>query len=107
MKCCFSGDLVHPLPYAPDIHFESLSSSLADMKNSNLGKAEAGSSIAALFICAQIDFPREEDVVWLHVDMATPVHSGDRATGYGPALVLSLLGKDTDVPLLKDVFTTG
>jgi probable aminopeptidase NPEPL1 len=34
----YSGDLVHPMPYCPDLYFPDLASSLADMKNSNLGK---------------------------------------------------------------------
>jgi probable aminopeptidase NPEPL1 len=29
-----SGDLVHPLPYTPELHFAEFSSVLADMKNS-------------------------------------------------------------------------
>lgn len=29
-----SGDLVHPLPYAPDLHFSEFASAVADMKNS-------------------------------------------------------------------------
>ena len=32
-----SGDLMHPLPYFPDLHFADLKSEIADMKNSNLG----------------------------------------------------------------------
>lgn len=35
-----SGDLAHPLPYAPDLHFSDLKSQVADFKNSNLGKME-------------------------------------------------------------------
>ncbi len=35
-----SGDLVHPLPYCPDLHFPDLKSAVADMRNSNLGKMQ-------------------------------------------------------------------
>ena len=42
-----SGDLVSPLPYCPDLRFPDLKSSLADMKNSNLGKTEGPASAVA------------------------------------------------------------
>lgn len=29
-----SGDLTHPLPYSPELHFSEFASALADMKNS-------------------------------------------------------------------------
>lgn len=29
-----SGDLVHPLPYSPELHFSEFASVMADMKNS-------------------------------------------------------------------------
>lgn len=29
-----SGDLAHPLPFAPELHFSEFSSAVADMKNS-------------------------------------------------------------------------
>jgi probable aminopeptidase NPEPL1 len=64
-----SGDLVHPLPYAPDLHFSDLKSQIADMKNSNLGNMEGPpSSIAGLFIASHVDFPT--DINWTHVDIA-------------------------------------
>ena len=30
-----SGDLVHPLPYSPEMHFSEFASAVADMKNSS------------------------------------------------------------------------
>ena len=33
-----SGDLCHALPYCPELHMPDLQSTVADMKNSNLGK---------------------------------------------------------------------
>ncbi|KAI6244135.1 CYTOSOL-AP domain-containing protein [Aphelenchoides fujianensis] len=91
-----SGDLVHPLPYAPELHFASnLKSAVADMKNTNL----SGRAVAGLFIGAHVDFP--QDVAWLHVDMAGCVLASDRATGYGVALVCQLLSKHLDVDLTK------
>uniref|UniRef100_A0A914WLW8 Leucyl aminopeptidase n=1 Tax=Plectus sambesii TaxID=2011161 RepID=A0A914WLW8_9BILA len=52
------------------------------------------------FIGAHINFT--DDVDWLHFDMAAPSEAAERATGYGPALLISLLGKHhTDLPLLN------
>lgn len=55
-------------------------------------------AIAGLFIGAQIDFGKGLD--WLHVDLAGPAFS-DRATGYGPALLTSLLSEHIDVEVAK------
>jgi probable aminopeptidase NPEPL1 len=41
-----SGDLAHPLPYAPDLHFSDLKSEIADMKNSNLGTMQGVSLVS-------------------------------------------------------------
>ena len=40
---------------------------------------------------------------WLHIDLAAPVHSGERATGYGVALLNALFGGYSCDPLLKCV----
>uniref|UniRef100_A0A1I7SM94 CYTOSOL_AP domain-containing protein n=2 Tax=Bursaphelenchus xylophilus TaxID=6326 RepID=A0A1I7SM94_BURXY len=95
-----SGDLVHPLPYAPDLHFSDLKSQVADMKNSNLGSMEGPpSAIAGLFIASHIDFT--EDVNWIHLDIAAPAFKNDRATAFGPPLICSVLSEHLDVPLLN------
>lgn len=85
-----SGDLVHPLPYSPELHFAEFASAVADMKNSVADRSNATSSCAGLFIAAHLgfDFPGN----WIHIDMAYPVHSGERATGYGVALLPTLFG---------------
>ncbi|KAI1732437.1 cytosol aminopeptidase family, catalytic domain-containing protein [Ditylenchus destructor] len=86
--------MVHPLPYAPDLHFPDLKSTLADMTNANFGKKDGPpSAIAGLFIGAHIDFSDEVD--WLHVDIAALGWDGERGTGYGPALIAALLAKHT------------
>lgn len=94
-----SGDLVHPLPYCPELHFSEFVSCLADMKNSVADRSNAQPSCAGLFIAAQIgfDFPG----IWLHVDMAAPVQCGERATGYGVALLASLFGHSSSCSLLQ------
>lgn len=95
-----SGDLVSPMLFAPDLFYSDLKSPIADMRNSNLGKMDGPpSAVAGLFIGAHIDFG--EGIRWLHLDIAAPAESGDRATGYGPALFSTLLGKYTNVPILN------
>uniref|UniRef100_A0A8R1IJ44 CYTOSOL_AP domain-containing protein n=1 Tax=Caenorhabditis japonica TaxID=281687 RepID=A0A8R1IJ44_CAEJA len=95
-----SGDLVAPMLFCPDLFFSDLKSPVADMRNSNLGKMDGPpSAVAGLFIGAHIGFG--DGVKWLHLDIAAPAESGDRATGYGPALFSTLLGKYTTVPMLQ------
>jgi probable aminopeptidase NPEPL1 len=95
-----SGDLVHPLPYAPDLHFSDLKSQVADMKNANLGGMEGPpSSIAGLFIASHVDFA--SDFNWIHVDFAATAFANDRATGFGPALICSFLSKHIDAEVAQ------
>eukprot|EP00761_Pharyngomonas_kirbyi_P011975 gb/GECH01012001.1/.p1 GENE.gb/GECH01012001.1/~~gb/GECH01012001.1/.p1 ORF type:complete len:500 (+),score=144.91 gb/GECH01012001.1/:1-1500(+) len=82
-----SGDLVHPLIYAPEILRKEYHSAVADMKNSVKNRMNAQSSCAGLFIH---DHMVQYNGGWLHVDMAQPAFSGERATGYGVALILQL-----------------
>lgn len=96
-----SGDLIHALPFAPELHFVEFASTLADMKNSVADRNNAQPSCAGLFICSQLGF--EFPGVWMHVDMAYPVHCGERATGYGVALLLTLFGHCSKNPLLKEL----
>uniref|UniRef100_A0A915CQI9 Cytosol aminopeptidase domain-containing protein n=1 Tax=Ditylenchus dipsaci TaxID=166011 RepID=A0A915CQI9_9BILA len=60
-----SGDLVHALPYAPDLHFGDLKSAIADMTNVEGSGKYVGppSSTAGLFIAKHIDF--SDSVNWL------------------------------------------
>jgi len=96
-----SGDLLAPIVYCPELHFSEFASSVADMKNSVANRNNAQSSCAGLFIAANLgfDFPGS----WIHVDMASPVHCGERATGYGVALLSTLFGEHTTSALLKSV----
>ncbi|KHJ98215.1 cytosol aminopeptidase family, catalytic domain protein [Oesophagostomum dentatum] len=97
-----SGDLVAPMVFCPDLHFSDLKSPVADMRNSNLGKMEGPpSAIAGLFIGAHIDFG--EGIKWMHLDIASPAECGERATGYGTALLTYLFGHLTEAPM----FSTG
>lgn len=96
-----SGDLTHPLPYAPELHFQEFTSAVADMKNSVADRKNGQSSCAALFIASHIGF--DTKIRWIHVDMASPVSQGERATGYGPALLAVMFGTHSENSLLNDI----
>nr|CAD7449582.1 unnamed protein product [Timema bartmani] len=96
-----SGDLVFPILYCPELHFSEFSSAVADMKNSVTDRSNAQSSCAGLFISAHLgfDFPG----VWVHIDMASPVYVGERATGYGVAILSTLFGKFSNSEMLQSL----
>ena len=79
-----SGDLVHPLPFAPEFYKQEFASTVADMRNSVKNRANAQSSCAAQFIYWHIE---DSDVRWCHVDLAGPAFRSLRATGFGVALL--------------------
>ncbi len=85
-----SGDLVHPLVWAPEFHKKEFASEVADMKNSVKDRANAQSSCAAWFVYEHLD--RAWSGSWMHVDIAGPSTAEDRGTGFGVALLLELLG---------------
>lgn len=94
-----SGDLVHPLPYAPEFFRGEFKSAIADMKNSVKDRSNASCACAGQFIGNHLgDF--QNTGKWLHVDMASPVYtsSDERATGYGVALISNLLKQLNDQP---------
>ncbi|KAJ0391796.1 hypothetical protein P43SY_004869 [Pythium insidiosum] len=87
-----SGDLVHPVPYAPEFFRAEFKSTVADMKNSVKNRANGQVSCAGQFIANHLgDY--ETTGKWLHVDMAFPVKTDDdeRGTGFGVAFIQSLL----------------
>lgn len=96
-----SGDLLAPIIYCPELHFAEFASTIADMKNSVADRNNAQSSCAGLFVAAHLGF--DYPGIWMHVDMATPVHYGERATGYGVALLLSLFGSHTNCTMLQSI----
>ena len=87
-----SGDLCFPLPFAPELFRGEFSSPVADLRNSVKDRMNAQSSCAAQFIAESLAAVTPDGVAvkWLHVDMAGPVVSRDRATGYGVALLFAL-----------------
>lgn len=87
----YSGDLVHPIPYCPEFFKAEFSSKVADMKNSVRDRSNAQSSCAGQFIANHLDGFMEKGGEWLHIDMAGPASSNERGTGYGVALLYSLV----------------
>jgi len=85
-----SGDLCHPLLYAPELLMDEFKSEVADMKNSVKDRSNAQTSCAGHFIESHLAETYEGG--WIHVDMAGPAAVGERSSGYGVGLVLSLLG---------------
>ncbi|MBX2800832.1 MAG: leucyl aminopeptidase family protein [Myxococcales bacterium] len=86
-----SGDLVHPLPYAPELFRREFNSTVADMRNSVKDRSNAQSSCAGQFIGNHL-FAAGYTGPWLHVDMAGPSVSAHRGTGFGVGLLLSMIG---------------
>uniref|UniRef100_A0A3P9HYU8 Aminopeptidase like 1 n=1 Tax=Oryzias latipes TaxID=8090 RepID=A0A3P9HYU8_ORYLA len=100
-----SGDLAHPLVFCPELHFSEFTSAVADMKNSVADRENAQSSCAGLFIGSHLGF--DWPGVWVHVDIASPVHAGERATGFGVALLMALFGQASEDSLLNKVSPLG
>lgn len=100
-----SGEMLFPIVYAPELHFNEFKSSVADMKNSVACRTNAQCSCAGLFIGSHLfdDFFKPSPLIWIHVDMAYPVHAGERATGWGPALLLTLFGSFSKSSLLSNI----
>jgi len=85
-----TGDLVCPLPYAPEFYRKEFKSQIADMKNSVKDRGNAQASCAANFISEHLhpDF----NGGWLHVDLAGPAFIEDRGTGFGVGLAVAMIG---------------
>merc|ERR1712168_1214566 len=94
-----SGDLTFPAVFCPELQFPEFTSAVADMKNSVADRNNGQPSCAGLFIMANLGF--EFPGVWLHVDMAAPAHSGERATGHGVALLNTLFGASSRAEILQ------
>ncbi|MAE46093.1 MAG: peptidase M17 [Planctomycetes bacterium] len=79
-----TGELVHPLPYAPEFHRKEFVSTVADMRNSVKDRMNAQSSCAGEFIRWQLDGTKAR---WAHVDLAGPAMIAGRGSGFGAALL--------------------
>lgn len=84
-----TGDLLHPLPFAPELHRRELASNIADLRNSVKNRNNAQSSCAALFLHANL--PKDAPP-WAHIDMAAPATQSGKGTGYGVGLLLAVAG---------------
>jgi probable aminopeptidase NPEPL1 len=93
-----SGDLAHPLPFAPEFFQAEFKSAVADMRNSVKDRANAQSSCAGQFVYSHI---QDLNVPWLHIDLAGPAQAGKRATGFGVALISEVVGGLTASALKK------
>lgn len=85
-----TGDLLHPLPFAPEFYRAEFASPVADLRNSVKNRANAQSSCAAIFIHAHI---ADTDAKWAHVDLAGPAFREDRGTGYGVGLLAETVSR--------------
>merc|ERR1711936_920281 len=94
-----SGDLCFPSVYCPEFHFPEFTSAVADMKNSVADRNNGQPSCAGLFIHAHLGF--DWTGVWMHIDMAAPSHVGERATGYGVALLNVLFSNHIKSSMLQ------
>jgi probable aminopeptidase NPEPL1 len=91
-----SGDLVHPLPFAPELFKQEFCSGVADMCNSVHNRMNAQSACAAQFVYNHLD---GTNVRWLHLDLAGPAFPKDRGTGYGVAVIAAtVMGLDPIAP---------
>ena len=87
-----SGDLVHPLPFAPELYAHEFRSPVADMRNSVANRNNAQASCAAQFVYAHLaGAPGAEHRRWCHIDLAGPAFPKERATGFGVALIAELV----------------
>ena len=82
-----TGDLVSPLPFAPEIFKAEFASKVADMRNSVKNRMNAQSSCAAQFIYNHIE---DVDTPWLHIELAGPATSQGIGTGFGVSLMAEL-----------------
>ena len=79
-----SGDLCHPLLFAPEFLKSEFRSTIADMRNSVSNRMNAQTSCAGQFVYNHME---DSKARWCHVDLAGPAFPKDRGTGYGVALL--------------------
>jgi probable aminopeptidase NPEPL1 len=84
-----TGDLVHPLPFAPEFYRKEFASQVADLRNSVKDRANAQSSCAGQFLLEHL---QDYEGRWLHVDLAGPSKASGRGTGFGIGVLLGLAG---------------
>jgi len=83
-----TGDLTHPLMFAPELFHQEFKSKVADMRNSVADRMNAQTSAAAQFIYNHIE---ELDRPWVHLDIAGPAFRNGRGTGHGAVLISEMV----------------
>lgn len=80
-----TGDLICPLPFAPEFFMSEFDSQIADMTNSVKNRANAQTSCAAQFLYSHIE---KHSVKWAHIDLAGPsMDQKGLGTGFGASLI--------------------
>ncbi len=93
-----TGDLTHPLLFAPEFYHQEFKSKVADMRNSVADRMNAQTSAAAQFVYNHIE---DLDRPWLHVDIAGPAFRNGRGTGHGVGLLSELVRRIDSVELAE------
>ncbi len=79
-----SGNLLHPMPFAPELYRKEFASQVADMRNSVADRMNAQVSCAAQFVYSHV---ADTKAKWAHVDLAGPAFVKGRGTGFGAAVL--------------------
>ena len=83
-----TGDLTHPMPYAPEFYKPEFASEVADMKNSVKDRTNAQVSCAGQFIGNHLEKYLNAGGKWCHIDMAGTLSSSSSSSS---SLLLLLL----------------
>ena len=85
-----TGDMVHPMLFAPELLTDEFISEIADMKNSVADATNAPSSAAGIFLFQHLGDHQSKP--WVHIDLAFPVVSKKGlGTGYGIGLLTTFV----------------
>ena len=93
-----TGDLTHPLLFAPELMRKQFKSKVADMRNSVADRMCAQTSAAGQFIYNHFE---EMNIPWLHLDIAGPAFRDGRGTGHGVALIAEVVRNLADEHLAE------
>lgn len=93
----YSGDMVHPLVYAPECHFHQYNSIVADFRNSVAVQDNAACSCGAYFVGAHMKGGFDYEGKWAHLDFSGPASFKElgkqRSTGYFSACIVASFAK--------------
>jgi len=93
----YTGDMVHPLVYAPECHFHQYNSVVADFRNSVPVQDNAATSCGAYFVGAHMKGQFDYEGKWAHLDYSGCASFKElgkqRSTGYLSALIVACFSK--------------